>query len=428
MEEGHDQHEEGWQVNDLRSGIGKVFAEAKRRSTLGIRVAAAWAVLILIYACVDLAGVTTVAPPVWDFVAGFGVVLLAALSISRTPVPLIAAAAVVLVDLVVVAYRVPDLLENPNDIDLLGTAIRICIAPVVLSLVVNGYFGSLSIQAFKLGFSPGADWRTRINPMMMQLVVGGACIGAVLLGVGTWFGAIRAGFEQTNVYWESKDPLLGSVELGVTKPEVEKARADGKRTDPFLDVILMRDGDDAEPADPVYPENAKPIRSIEGFDDYGKRQVEAAFKYGNKHKDSECLLEGQARQGRCRDERCRYWSRVFVRACLSTSKPTENYCADVPDPTDAEPGLLWAQRQCAGRNFEICREIIYAVQGHCHPPEVVAKALAEKKAAAKVAAEKAAADKALADKAAAEKAAAEKAAAEKAAAASAPADNPPASE
>ena len=28
-----------------------------------------------------------------------------------------------------------------------------------------------------------------------------------------------------------------------------------------------------------------------------------------------------------------------------------------------------AQRLCAGREFETCREILYAVQGHCHPPD-----------------------------------------------------------
>ena len=83
---------------------------------------------------------------------------------------------------------------------------------------------------------------------------------------------------------------------------------------------------------------------------------------------------------------------MFARACLTQSRKTEKFCDAVPDPLLLEAGLEWAQRMCAGRNFETCRELLYAVQGHCHQPEdpkhAAAKSGAEKSAAGKNAAEK----------------------------------------
>jgi len=395
MEDGQELLEEGWQAHDLRSGVAKVYAEAKRRSTLGIRVAATWAVLMLIYGSLDIVQAMAVAPPLWEFGAGLGVVLLAALSMSRAPVPLLAAAAVVLIDLVVVAYQIPSLLENGNAGDFIGTSIRIILAPIVVTLVLNGYFGSLSIQAFKLGFSPGADWRTRINPAMMQLVVFGSCAAALVVGVASWFGAIGSGFAQTNVLWSTYNPLT-SVEMQTARPktDVQEAETDGKTPDPFLDIKVLKPGEnDAEGdnAEPEYPETAKPITSMDGLDAFTARAVEEAFEFGAKSDEQGCVLEAHGRQGRCRDDRCKYWARVFLRACLTKSRKTEHYCDEIPGPTKEEPGLLWAQRMCAGRIFEDCRENLYAVQGHCHPPTQDQLKTAEEKAAEVKAAAKAAA-------------------------------------
>jgi putative copper export protein len=84
MAEEQELHEDGWQARDLRSGVAKVFQEAKRRSILGIRAGSAWAVIMLLYAIVDMAGVVHVGPPLWEFCAALGVMLLAALGMSRS--------------------------------------------------------------------------------------------------------------------------------------------------------------------------------------------------------------------------------------------------------------------------------------------------------------------------------------------------------
>src|SRR5689334_20392834 len=152
--------EDGWQARDLRSGVAKVFQEAKRRCILGIRAAAAWAVVMLFFAIIDMAGVVEIGPPIWEFVAALGVMLLAALGMSRTPGPMLASAIVILIDLTLVAFRLPGIFERRESAELALTSIRITLAPVALTMVLSGYLGALSIQAFKLGFSPGQDWRT----------------------------------------------------------------------------------------------------------------------------------------------------------------------------------------------------------------------------------------------------------------------------
>ncbi len=365
--------QEGWQAHDLRSGVAKVYAEAKRRSTLGIRVTAVWAVFVLVYGIIDMTGGPTVAPPLWDFGAGLGAILLAALSMSRTPGPLLGAAATVVGDLAVVAYRFPEMMDHGTVGDHIATVVRIAIAPIAMYFVLNGYFGSLSIQAFKQGFSPGADWRTRINPRMMQALIIGSCAGALILGVATWFGAIASGFAQTNVTWLTKSLFHKPIEIKTARNvNVAGADTDGKKEGVFAEItVLNRAQNEANKNATAlkYPESAKPITTTSGLDEYFRGQVEDAYEFATDTDEAGCLLEGQGRQDRCRDDRCKYWARVFSRACLTKSRKTEHFCDDVPDAMLVTAGIEWAQRMCAGRQFETCREILFSVQGHCHPPK-----------------------------------------------------------
>jgi hypothetical protein len=392
MADEQEQNEDGWQARDLRSGVAKVFQEAKRRNILGIRAGAVWAVLMLVYAIVDMAGVVQIGPPLWEFVAALGVMLLAALAMSRTPGPMLVAAIVILADLTIVAFRVPGIFERRETTEIALAAVRVTLAPVALSMVLSGYLGALSIQAFKLGFSPGQDWRTRLNPMMLQFVSVGACLLVIGVGIASWFGAIGAGFAQTGVVWHNADPFVNNVEVQTSEPDVAGAERVGKDSESFLNLrVLTGDEEDIEPEVPSYPDAAKPIKTLEGWDSFGRREIEDAWEFGAKTDDTGCVAEGLGRQGRCRDDRCRLWSRVFVRACLTRAKKSPKYCEGVPEPIKVKDGFEWAERLCAGRLFEMCREIQYAVQGHCHPPEnypadivdgSAARIAAEKKAAA----------------------------------------------
>jgi hypothetical protein len=364
--------EEGWQAHDLRSGVAKVYAEAKRRNTLGIRVVAVWAVLIFIYGALDMAGLTAVAPPMWDAAAGFGAIMLSALAVSKTSAPMLGAVGLIMADLAVLAYRFAELIDHGSATDHIMMGLRIAIAPIAMFLVLNGYFGALSIEAFKMGFSPGADWRTRMNPRMMQLIVVGACMGALVLGVGSWVGAVATGFAQTNVTWAAQKLFMKPIKLKVAKNQpVKGARSEGEE-DRFAELEVLKNTDPnavpIETASLVYPESAKPITSTAGLDEFAQVEVEDAWDFGSDTDEAGCLLEGHGKQDRCRDDRCRHWSRVFTRACLVKSRKSEKFCDAVPAPTMPHSGDVWAQKLCAGRTYESCRELLYAVQGHCHPP------------------------------------------------------------
>ncbi len=369
--------QEGWQARDVGSAVAKVYAEAKRKVTLGVRAAAAWSIVVLIYAVLDTLGVCAVAHPVWELVAGLGVMLLSALALSRTPVPMLVTAIVIVVDLVLVGYRMPELYEKGVAQEMAFSVVRMLIAPVALSLVLTGYLGALSIQAFKQGFSPGQDWRTRLNPVMLNVIAVASCLGSIGIGVAVWFGAINAGFAQPGAYVSEQGNYLMQGEDdeddGIVLPFMEK-----EKPPPFQD----------------YPEAAKPIVTLDGLDSFAKREVEDAYEFAADTDEAGCMEEAQGRQSRCRDERCVHWSQVFARACLARSRKDPKYCDGVPDPTAVEPGQIWAQKLCAGRNFELCRELMYAVQGHCHSPEKAAAAKVAREAAEAAEAARAAAARA----------------------------------
>jgi hypothetical protein len=358
--------QEGWQAHDLRSGVAKVYDEAKRRSTFGIRVASSWAIVILLYGILGFTGAVNVAPTtLWDLAAGFGAIVLAALSVSRAPAPLLTAALLVLADVSVVSYNLPEMLDHGSAVDHVAAGIRIALAPATMLIVLNGYFGSLSIQAFKNGFSPGADWRTRISPRMLQLVVIGACGLALTLGVGTWVGAIMSGFAETDVVWFTKHLMMKPIDLTVGKTKVKEAKTDGKKPDAFSTLNVLEHG---EKPPFKYPESAVPIDNVQGLDEFTRDNVLEAYEFAEDSNDTGCVLEGHGRQDRCRDDRCRYWARVFARACLTRAKKTEHFCDSVPDVTAEDDSMKWGERMCAGRNPEYCREMLYTQQGHCHPP------------------------------------------------------------
>lgn len=369
------EHQEGWQANDLRSGVAKVYAEAKDRTTLGVRVATAWAVVTMVYALMDFLGVTSVAPPLWDATAGVGAGVLAALALSRTPGPLLGAAATVIVDLMVLAFQFPEIMERGEVADHVMAASRIIAAPITILFVLNGYFGALSIQAFKKGFSPGADWRTRMNPRTVQIGIVLSCVVAVVLGLGVWVGAVMSGFAQTDVVWISSYLIDETVTLQTARNlEVEGAERKGKTGGVKFEIEVLEPEKPKAPEIIPYPDSARPVESTKGFDEYTQAEIEDAWDFASESDEAGCVAEGQGRQDRCRDDRCKHWARFFVRACLVRSAKTPKFCDGVPVPTDATAGLAWAQRLCVGRAPESCRELLFAMQGHCHPPEPGAEA------------------------------------------------------
>lgn len=364
------EHQEGWQANDLRTGVAKVFAEAKERNVLGVRVAGAWAALTIFYGLLNFSGATDVTPASWDVSVGAGAGLLASMALARTPGSLLGAAFAIIADLVVLSFNLPEVLEHGAVTDHAAVALRVLVAPVALVFVLNGYFGALSIQAFKKGFSPGADWRTRMNPKAVQVGIMLSCVGALLVGFFVWLGAVRAGLAQTDVVWISHYFFDATVELPTARPvEVREAKSQEDAGGLKFSLDMLNQQEPAIPEVVPYPDTAIPLNSLDGLEEYTREEIKDAWYFAEDSDEEGCLLEGQGRQDRCRDDRCKYWARVFVRGCLVRSRKTKDFCLNVPPPTRARDGEAWAQRACAGRPFESCRELLLGMQGHCHPPK-----------------------------------------------------------
>ena len=63
-------------------------------------------------------------------------------------------------------------------------------------------------------------------------------------------------------------------------------------------------------------------------------------------------------------------SRVWLSGCLTTSRPTENFCAGVPPDGEITQSAMWRVAQCQARGFtgdSTCPNILAAVQEHCAP-------------------------------------------------------------
>lgn len=347
------EHQEGWQSHDLTSGVAKVFAEAKARNALGYQVGVGWSIALAVHALLGFFGLVQTTPPLWDGAASLGAGVLASIAMSRTPAPMLATAAVVIADQVALAFQFGVLIEQGNVADHLASAVRILAAPVVLFFLLNGWMAAISIQAFKNGFSPGADWRTRINPRTMSIVIILTCFVALVIGVLVWIGAIRAGLWVEAEEQEDKRSIASMIGEKV----IEELPDHNPLEKPPVPAVIP------------YPDSARPVSNLNGLDEYARGEAEDAWWFAEESDDNGCVLEGQGRQDRCRDDRCKYWARFFVRACLAKAKKTPKFCAVVPKPTDGTGGEEWATKLCAGRTMETCRELLFAVQGHCHPPE-----------------------------------------------------------
>lgn len=385
MTGGQGERPEGWEVRDARSGVVEMYEEAKGRTRLGVQVAVGWAVLAMVWGLLDFTGATAVTPPLWDIAVGLGAGVLGSIGLSLTAAPLLAAAAAVLVDLAVTAFHCPEMLDHGSVGDHLAAAVRLIVAPVTIAFLLNGYWGALSIQAFKMGFSPGADWRTRLNPRTVQVGIVISCLVAFVGGIGSWAGAVRAGFARTDVVWATKYLVDETIQLETARPKVGAARRDGEKTGGVRFEIKVLDAPTV-PAIIAYPEAAAPVESSQGLDDYARGEVEQAWDEAADLDEAGCVIEGHGRQDRCRDDRCKYWARFFVRACLVKSAKTPKFCDAVPEVTDGTRGEEWAQHLCAGRNLEICRVLLFAVQGHCRPPKPGEPVVATATSAAAVAA------------------------------------------
>lgn len=350
--EGQGEHPEGWEARDARSGVARIFEEAKERNMLGLQVVGAWGVALLMQALLGFAGVIELTPPLWDTGAGLGGVVLAALAMSRTPAPLLASAVLVVLDQAALAFQFALLIDQGTVAEHLVAAARMLIAPVVIYFAVGGWSAAIAIQAFKNGFSPGVDWRTRINPRTLSIGIVISCFVGILLGVGLWLGAIRSGFWQEAPKEEKAKEGLAEV--------VRRELA--KRPEALAPPTTL-------PEKIEYPDTARPVATLDGLDDYARTEAEDAWYFAQDTDENGCVQEGHGRQGRCRDDRCQYWARFFVRACLVKSAKTPKFCVGVPKPTEGAAGVEWAHNLCAGRPEEPCRELLFAVQGHCHPPE-----------------------------------------------------------
>lgn len=364
MDGGEEAREDNWMAKDLTSGLAKVYAAAKQRVHLAARVAAGWGVFLMLLGVLNFVGAVAVSPAPWEAAAGLSAILLSATATSLAIRPPVFTAVLVILDLIAVSANLPILFEEGAPAQLVIAGLRVVGAPFVLYAMVLGYMGAADIKSFRDGFREKDEWRATVNPMVLKFVVVSACAVALLGGLVVWKNAVMAGLAKGvgNVPLESEaEPdsrrlAGGGTRRGASQGEEGKGGGGAAGGKP----------DSGKPGE--VPESSIPILSTQGLAGPSLRAAREGMAFGAKHDETGCLIEGLHRQDRCRDKWCGKHVRMFLRACLPKSRASAGFCDGVPGPMLIEEGAKWAETVCAGRNFGVCREYYYGVQGHCHRP------------------------------------------------------------
>lgn len=374
QEQPQGERDPNWQPRDTITGAARVFAAAELRVRRAVLLCAAWSLLLPLCGALDLAGATTAMPTVWSLVAGPVALVLAVIGGSRSVAAFAAVAGIAVLDVAIVAWCVPNAVREGHYVDLLFAVVRIAAAPFGMHSALNGYLGAADYQAFKHGYDINADWRNRLNARMLTIVTIGGCAGALILGMSLWSAAVYAGFLQPGYLLPDTGGIFaalldgGSQRSSDASQEIERRR---KKVQEMAAATGVKGGERLPGPDEKkeVPESAKPIRDLDGLDPVTRSTALAAQRFALGKSTAACLLEALRRQGRCRSDGCHAQANVFLRACLPMAAAETSQCGGVPSPVAEPEGAEWAEVRCVGRLFEPCRELLYALQGHCHLDE-----------------------------------------------------------
>jgi hypothetical protein len=93
---------------------------------------------------------------------------------------------------------------------------------------------------------------------------------------------------------------------------------------------------------------------------------EEGTAWGKSRLDQQCLEESLRRDRRCSDLICEAALADFYAGCLSSARPSANFCNGVP-AFEGPDGTRWRAGRCraVGRGDRVCRNLMASAQHHC---------------------------------------------------------------
>ena len=105
-----------------------------------------------------------------------------------------------------------------------------------------------------------------------------------------------------------------------------------------------------------------------GLVEAGKQTYDEGVEYGRRTDNEGCLNEAVARQARAEGFTDLIKNNVFMRACLSASRPTQGFCDAVPRRTEFMKSIGWQQEQCQRYGLspeKQCNQLFSQMQQFC---------------------------------------------------------------
>ena len=103
----------------------------------------------------------------------------------------------------------------------------------------------------------------------------------------------------------------------------------------------------------------------------GKEQIEQGQQFGRGTDNQGCVDQAIVRYKKQKDFANAVGSNLFLSACLRTSRPTPDFCVQVPKQTEFIKSAQWRREQCFVRELETdtyCQQLFSSVQQFCERP------------------------------------------------------------
>jgi len=100
----------------------------------------------------------------------------------------------------------------------------------------------------------------------------------------------------------------------------------------------------------------------------GKATMSEGRDFGRSTDNQGCVDESISRYKKDRGFGSAIGNSLFMRACLGASRPTTNFCADVPKATEFIKSAQWRVEQCRRINLSsdsYCQQLFQPVQEFC---------------------------------------------------------------
>lgn len=332
-----------------------LLEQAARDVRTGGSAGALWGLLLLACCGLRFADLLNASFRYWDLLAGYALLLCSLGALVRNQAAMALLAVIAAADLPVQVLIAWDSIGQDMSLDLAAAAVRLGLLPLVLYLIARGYRGSVDHHLLS-GGQPLRNWRFWKPLHLTAIFTLYVAVAAVALMV--WKGSFRSSFEEPGAKLAKEDKAVKALFAELKKIDVKPFTTEG---DPELPVNELPG-----------PEKAAAkalLANLENLPPPVREAVKDAVAFAANTDQLGCFNEALRRHDGCGDDDCRMLSRIFLTACLPSTRPNKDFCTGMPWPTAIVETAAWRSRMCdqSKRPPGPCYAFLLTAQRFCYP-------------------------------------------------------------